>query len=150
MRDPGDEATAPLPLEKQKRTSLLQSGWTIPTNVRVKVVHHYTPMIAIPLAGTTRTPMSLNNVFIRISNDPKTKIDTQSNSETDNLLGSFWTFLSLDFALKLHVQNRLSWGLPAGTVITKETKEPNNRVLLGILLFGCIVSFVVRNLWLST
>ena len=89
MRDPGDEATAPLPLEKQKRTSLLQSGWTIPTNVRIKVVHHYTPMIAIPLAGTTRTPMSLNNVFIRISNDPKTKIDTQSNSETDNLLGSF-------------------------------------------------------------
>ena len=27
-----------------------------------------------------------------------------------------------------------------------ETKEPNIRVLLGILLFGCIVCFVVRNL----
>ena len=34
-------------------------------------------------------------------------------------------------------------GLSAGTVITKETKVPNNRVLLGTLLFGCIVSFVV-------
>ena len=34
-------------------------------------------------------------------------------------------------------------GLSAGTVITKETKVPNNRVLLGALLFGCIVSFVV-------
>ena len=114
------------------------------------MVHHYTPMIAIPLAGTTTTPMSLKNVFIRISDDPKTKIDTKINSETDNLLSSFFTFLSFDCALKLHVQNRLSWGLSAGSVITKETKEPNNRVLLGILLFGCIVSFVVRNLWLST
>ena len=38
----------------------------------------------------------------------------------------------------------------AGTVITKETKEPNNRVLLGALLFGCIVSFVLRNLCLGT
>ena len=27
-----------------------------------------------------------------------------------------------------------------------KTKEPNDRVLLGALLFGCIVSFVVRNL----
>ena len=34
-------------------------------------------------------------------------------------------------------------GLSAGTVITKETKVPNNRVILGALLFGCIVSFVV-------
>ena len=34
-------------------------------------------------------------------------------------------------------------GLSAGTVITKETKVPNNRVLPGALLFGCIVSFVV-------
>ena len=42
------------------------------------------------------------------------------------------------------------WGLSAGTVITKETKEPNNRVLLGALLFGCIVSFVLRNLCLGT
>ena len=33
--------------------------------------------------------------------------------------------------------------LSAGTVITKETKVPNNRVLPGALLFGCIVSFVV-------
>ena len=41
------------------------------------------------------------------------------------------------------------WGLSAGTVITKETKEPNNRVLLGALLFGCIVSFVLRNLCLG-
>ena len=38
----------------------------------------------------------------------------------------------------------------ACTVITKETKEPNNRVLLGALLFGCIVSLVVRNLCLGT
>ena len=94
--------------------------------------------------------MSLNNVFIRISNDPKNKIDTQSNSETDNLLGSFWTFLSFHCALKLYVQNRLFGGLSEGTIVTKETKEPNNRVLLEALLFGCIVSFVVRNLWLST
>ena len=34
-------------------------------------------------------------------------------------------------------------GLSAGTVITEETKVPNDRVLLGALLFGCIVSFVV-------
>ena len=32
----------------------------------------------------------------------------------------------------------------------KETKEPNNRDLLGVLLIGLIVSFVVRNLCLST
>ena len=38
----------------------------------------------------------------------------------------------------------------AGTVITKEMKEPNIRVLLGALLFGCIVSFVVCNLCLGT
>ena len=36
--------------------------------------------------------------------------------------------------------------LSAGTVLTKETKESNNRVLLGALLFGCIVSFVLPNL----
>ena len=41
-------------------------------------------------------------------------------------------------------------GLSAGTVITKETKERNNRVLLEALLFGCIVSFVLRNLCLGT
>ena len=41
-------------------------------------------------------------------------------------------------------------GLSAGTVITKESKNPNNRVLLRALLFRCIVSFVVRNLCLGT
>ena len=41
-------------------------------------------------------------------------------------------------------------GLSAGTVITKESKNPNNRVLLRALLFVCIVSFVVRNLCLGT
>ena len=36
-------------------------------------------------------------------------------------------------------------GLFAGIVVTKETKEPNKRVpLQRALLFGCIVSFVVR------
>ena len=35
-------------------------------------------------------------------------------------------------------------GLSAGTVITKKNKDPNNRVPLEHLLFGCIVSFVVR------
>ena len=36
-------------------------------------------------------------------------------------------------------------GLSAGTAITKETKELNKRVLLQrALLFGCIVSFVVK------
>ena len=70
--------------------------------------------------------MSLNNVFIRISNDPKTKIDTQSYNQTNNLLSSFCTFFPFDRALKLYVQNRLFWRLSAGTVITKETKEPNN------------------------
>ena len=30
-------------------------------------------------------------------------------------------------------------GLFAGTVVTKETIEPNDGVLLGALLFGCIV-----------
>ena len=39
------------------------------------------------------------------------------------------------------------WGLSADTVITNETKEPNHR---GALLFGCIVSVVVRNLCLGT
>ena len=39
--------------------------------------------------------------------------------------------------------------LSAGTVITKKTKEPKNRVLLGALLFGCVVSFVVCNLRLN-
>ena len=34
-------------------------------------------------------------------------------------------------------------GLFAGTVITKETIEPNDGDLLGALLFGCIVFFVV-------
>ena len=32
-------------------------------------------------------------------------------------------------------------GLFAGTVITKETIEPNDGDLLGALLFGCIVFF---------
>ena len=36
-------------------------------------------------------------------------------------------------------------GLFSGTVITKVTKEPNNRVLLRALLFGCFVSFVLGN-----
>ena len=36
-------------------------------------------------------------------------------------------------------------GLSAGTIITKETKELNKRIpLQRALLFGCIVSFVVR------
>ena len=46
----------------------------------------------------------VNNVFIRISNDPKTKMNTKNDSETDNLLSSFCTFLSFDCALKLYVQ----------------------------------------------
>ena len=37
-------------------------------------------------------------------------------------------------------------GLSAGTVIKKEIKEPNVKVLLGALLFGCNVSSIVRNL----
>ena len=41
-------------------------------------------------------------------------------------------------------------GLSAGTVIRKETKEPNHRVLLGALLSGSFGSFVVRNLCLGT
>ena len=41
-------------------------------------------------------------------------------------------------------------GLSAGTIITRETKETNNRALLVVLLFGCIVSFVERNLCLDT
>ena len=42
------------------------------------------------------------------------------------------------------------WGLSADTVITNETKEPNHRALPRALLFGCIVSVVVRNLCLGT
>ena len=34
------------------------------------------------------------------------------------------------------------WGLSAATMITKEAKEPNNRVLLGALLF-IIVLFLL-------
>ena len=37
-------------------------------------------------------------------------------------------------------------GLSAGTVIKKEIKEPNVKVLLGALLFGCNISSIVRNL----
>ena len=37
-------------------------------------------------------------------------------------------------------------GLSAGAVIKKEIKEPNVKVLLGALLFGCNVSSIVRNL----
>ena len=44
----------------------------------------------------------------------------------------------------LSLTNGKLWGLSAGTIITKETKGPNNRVLLGALLFGCIVSFVTE------
>ena len=39
--------------------------------------------------------------------------------------------------------------LSAGTIITKETKGPNNRVLLGTLLFGCVVCFVVCKLFMG-
>ena len=42
-----------------------------------------------------------------------------------------------------------TWGaFSAGTVITKETKKANSRVLLRALLFVCSVYFVVRNLCL--
>ena len=42
-------------------------------------------------------------------------------------------------------------GLSAGTVITKETKEPDKRVpLQRALLLGFILSFAVRNLCLGT
>ena len=41
-------------------------------------------------------------------------------------------------------------GLSAGTVIRKETKEPNNRALPGALLLDCIASFVLHNLCLAT
>ena len=34
-------------------------------------------------------------------------------------------------------------GLFSGTVVTKETIEPNDGDLLGALLFGCIVFFVL-------
>ena len=47
------------------------------------------------------------------------------------------------------------WGLSTGVtskgnVITKETKERNDRVHLGALLFVCNVSYVLRNLCLGT
>ena len=47
------------------------------------------------------------------------------------------------------------WGLSTGVtskgnVITKETKERNNRVHLGALLFVCNVSYVLRSLCLGT
>ena len=35
--------------------------------------------------------------------------------------------------------NRVCLGLSAGTVITKETKESNKRILMGAFLFSCIV-----------
>ena len=47
------------------------------------------------------------------------------------------------------MQSSQQQGFSAGTIITKETKEPNNRALLGALLFGYIVSFVVCNLYLG-
>ena len=47
----------------------------------------------------------------------------------------------------MSLTNGKLWGLSAGTVITKETKGPNNREAL---LFGCIVSFAVSNPCIST
>ena len=44
----------------------------------------------------------------------------------------FYYLIYLKIGTKLWQQ----LGLSAGTVITKETKEPNNRVLLGALLSG--------------
>lgn len=41
-------------------------------------------------------------------------------------------------------------GLYGVTVIAKEAKEQNDRVLLGALLLGCIVSIVERDLCLGT
>ena len=52
------------------------------------------------------------------------------------------------FFLRYGLSSR--WGLSADTVITNETKEPNHRALPRALLFGCIVSVVVRNLCLGT
>ena len=49
---------------------------------------------------------------------------------------------------KFHKRSLLR--LSVGTVITKEIKEPDNRVLPGALLIGCIVSFVVRSLCLGS
>ena len=49
---------------------------------------------------------------------------------------------------KFHKRSLLH--LSVGTVITKEIKEPDNRVLPGALLIGCIVSFVVRSLCLGS
>ena len=45
-----------------------------------------------------------------------------------------------------YVNHASMLSLSADTVIAKEAKEPNNRVFLGALLFGCIVSFVLCNL----
>ena len=39
--------------------------------------------------------------------------------------------------------------LSASTVITRESKQPNNRVFRGTLLFGCLISFVLHNLCLG-
>ena len=57
----------------------------------------------------------------------------------------FYYLIYLKIGTKLWQQ----LGFSAGTVITKETKEPNNRVLLGALLSGSFGSFVVRNLCLG-
>ena len=62
------------------------------------------------------------------------------NLEKENEVEGFYMFVSYKINGKL-------WGLSAGTVITKETKGPNNREAL---LFGCIVSFVVSNPCIST
>ena len=61
---------------------------------------------------------------------------------------------STDFKIILNVMFKESYqsGLSAGTVITKETKEPDKRVPLqrALYLLGFILSFVVRNLCLGT
>ena len=43
----------------------------------------------------------------------------------------------------LSLTNGKLWGLSAGTVITKETKGPNNRVLLGSLYCLVVLSLLL-------
>ena len=61
-----------------------------------------------------------------------------------DLLGRVLLKCSSGEAEKLQANHHML-GYSAGIVITKETTEPNNTVLPGALLFGCIHLFLLLN-----
>ena len=74
---------------------------------------------------------------------------TDAHTRKTSLMREKQEWLVKKFMLLVVVAVWERWGLSVDTVITKESEELNNRVLLGDLFFSCIVSFVVCNLYLG-